>query len=57
MKAQNINRGRKADYTDRPLTDEERAFASDENNYNQLFKFMRVNLEEYISVYGLEKRG
>lgn len=57
MKAQNIKRGRKADYTDRPLTDEERAFASDENNYNQLFKFMRVNLEEYISVYGLEKRG
>ena len=43
MKAQNIKRGRKADYTDRPLTDEERAFASDENNYNQLFKFMRVN--------------
>ena len=43
MKEQNIKRGRKADYTDRPLTDDERAFASDENNYNQLFKFMRVN--------------
>lgn len=36
-------RGRKADYTDRPLTDEEKAFAEDEENYNQLFKFMKVN--------------
>lgn len=36
-------RGQKADYTDRPLTDEERAFAADAENYNQLFKFMSFN--------------
>lgn len=34
---------RKADYTDRPLTEEEKAFAENAENYNQLFKFMRFN--------------
>lgn len=38
-----FKRGRKADYTDRPLVEEEKVFASDPDNYNQLFKFMRVN--------------
>ena len=38
-----FKRGRKADYTDRPLTEEEKVFAAEEENYNQLFKFMRVN--------------
>ena len=32
--------GRKTDYTDRPLTEEERIFASDSKNYKELFTFM-----------------
>lgn len=34
---------RKADYTDRPLTTEEKIFSSDLENYNKLFKYMRIN--------------
>lgn len=43
MEERTQKRGHKADYTDRPLTEEEKAFAEDADNYNQLFKFMRVN--------------
>lgn len=35
--------GRKAEYTDRPLTSEEKAFSADLKNYNQLFKYMRIH--------------
>lgn len=34
---------RKADYTDRPLTEDERVFAGSKENHNQLFKFMKRN--------------
>lgn len=43
MEERNYKKGRKADYTDRPLTEEEKVFSSENENYNQLFKFMRVN--------------
>ena len=43
MEEKTWRRGQKADYTDRPLTEEERTFASENENYNQLFKFIRVN--------------
>ena len=33
---------RKASYTDRPLTEEERAFASAPENYNQFLRYMKV---------------
>ena len=33
---------RKADYTDRPLTEEEKDFAADTDNYNHLFGYMRI---------------
>lgn len=33
---------RKADYTDRPLTEEERVFASDPKNYNEFLRYMKV---------------
>ena len=34
---------RMASYTDRPLTEEERAFAADPKNYNLLFWYMRMH--------------
>ena len=34
---------RKASYTDRPLTEEERVFAADAKNYNLLFWYMRLH--------------
>lgn len=43
MEEKTWRRGQKADYTDRPLTEEEKIFAADEKNYNQLFIFMRNN--------------
>lgn len=43
MAEKTMRRGRKADYTDRPLNEVEKVFAGDEKNYNQLFKFMRIN--------------
>ena len=33
-------RGQKQTYTDRPLTDEEREFAADWQNYKKIFEFM-----------------
>ena len=44
---------RKAEYTDRPLTEEERVFASDAENYKQLFTFMKhngLNQEEWYDI-------
>lgn len=46
-------RGQKRDYTDRPLTEEERAFAEDEKNYNLLFFYMRkwgLDEEEWYDI-------
>lgn len=43
MEGRTWRKGQKADYTDRPLTEEEKVFAADDKNYNQLFNFMRVN--------------
>lgn len=43
MEERTFKRGRKADYTDRPLTEEEKVFSVEEENYNQLFKFMQYN--------------
>lgn len=45
--------GRKSDYTDRPLTEVERSFASNEKNYKLLFGFMRrnrLNEEEWYDI-------
>jgi len=53
MEERTWRRGQKADYTDRPLTEEERAFAADEKNYNLLFGFMRgnrLNPEEWYDI-------
>ena len=36
-------KGRKADYTDRPLTNEEKVFSANLENYNQFFKYMRIH--------------
>lgn len=36
-------RGMKAEYTDRPLTDTEKEFSAKIENYNLLFRFMRMN--------------
>lgn len=35
-------KGQKQTYTDRPLTEEEKIFSADLENYNQLFKYMRI---------------
>lgn len=45
--------GRRADYTDRPLTEEEREFAARPENYNELFKYMkrqRLDQEEWYDI-------
>lgn len=42
MRESTWRRGQKADYTDRPLTDEEREFAAEKKNYDLLFSFMRA---------------
>lgn len=44
---------RKSSYTDRPLTEEEKAFAADPKNYNLLFWYMRMhklNQEEWYDI-------
>ena len=47
MEERTWRRGQKQTYTDRPLTDEERAFAADPENYKKLFEVMRYyNLDE-----------
>lgn len=49
--------GRKADYTDRPLTEEEKVFAADWKNYDQLFKYMAIyhlDPEEWYDVLALQ---
>ena len=46
-------RGQKQTYTDRPLTDEEREFAADWENYKKLFEFMNfyhMNQEEWYDI-------
>ena len=46
-------RGQKQTYTDRPLTEEEKIFASDLENYNRLFMFMKhngLNEEEWYDI-------
>lgn len=46
-------RGQKQTYTDRPLTDEEREFAADWENYKKLFEFMhyyKMNEEEWYDI-------
>lgn len=53
MEEKTYRRGCKADYTDRPLTEEEKVFASNEENYSQLFKFMsrnRLNPDEWYDI-------
>lgn len=49
-------RGQKADYTERPLTAEERVFAEEHHEY--LYQFMRWNhlpAEEWYEAYVIEK--
>ena len=46
-------RGQKQTYSDRPLTDEEREFAADWNNYKKIFEFMnyyKMNEEEWYDI-------
>ena len=53
MEQRTWRRGQKQTYTDRPLTDEERAFAEDWNNYKKLFEFMhyyKMNEEEWYDI-------
>lgn len=53
MEERTWRRGQKRDYTDRPLTEEERAFAEDEKNYKLLFFYMRkwrLNEEEWYDI-------
>lgn len=53
MEERTWRRGQKQTYTDRPLTDEEREFASDWNNYKKLFEFMHfyhMNQEEWYDI-------
>lgn len=48
---------KKASYTDRPLTEEERIFASDPENYDLFFKYMRVyklDQEEWYDILILD---
>lgn len=52
MEEKKIDR-RKSSWTDRPLTEEERIFAADENNYKRLFYFMRdqkLDPEEWYDI-------
>ena len=47
MEERTWRRGQKQTYTDRPLTEEEREFAADWENYKKLFEIMRYyNLDE-----------
>ena len=47
MEKRTWRRGQKQTYTDRPLTEEEREFAADWENYKKLFEIMRYyNLDE-----------
>lgn len=53
MEERTWRRGQKQTYTDRPLTEEERKFAEDWNNYKKLFEFMhfyRMNQEEWYDI-------
>lgn len=46
-------RGQKQTYTDRPLTDEERKFAADWQNYKKIFEFMyfyNLNQDEWYDI-------
>ena len=53
MEERTWRRGQKQTYTDRPLTDEEREFAADWENYKKLFEIMRyynLNEEEWYDI-------
>ena len=53
MEERTWRRGQKQTYTDRPLTDEEREFAADWENYKKLFEFMNfyhMNQEEWYDI-------
>lgn len=53
MEEKTWRRGQKQTYTDRPLTDEEKAFAADWENYKKLFEFMHyyhLNQEEWYDI-------
>lgn len=53
MEVKTWSRGYKQTYTDRPLTDEEREFASDWENYKKLFEIMRyykLDEEEWYDI-------
>lgn len=48
---------RKASYTDRPLTEEERTFAGNPENYNEFFRYMcvyRLDVEEWYDILILD---
>ena len=49
MEERTWRRGQKQTYTDRPLTDEEREFAADWENYKKLFEIMRYYNRKPIS--------
>ena len=53
MEERTWRRGQKQTYTDRPLTEEEREFAADWENYKKLFEIMRhynLNEEEWYDI-------
>ena len=53
MEERTWKRGQKQTYTDRPLTEEEREFAADWENYKKLFEIMRyynLNEEEWYDI-------
>lgn len=53
MEERTWRRGQKQTYTDRPLTEEERKFAADWENYKKLFEIMRhynLNEEEWYDI-------
>lgn len=53
MEEKTWRRGQKQTYTDRPLTEEEREFAADWENYKKLFEIMRhynLNEEEWYDI-------
>lgn len=53
MEERTWKRGQKQTYTDRPLTDEEKEFAADWENYKKLFEFMNfyhMNQEEWYDI-------